>query len=97
MSTHNIHLKYRTEKISCNFLHCASWCGTISNFPRLELPPSRTDFHGLKGVRAIRVQLYSHVADQVSFLFSGSETCVAYCYSPYIVKKGGAIAIKGYI
>ena len=37
----------------------ASWCGTNSNLPKLELSLSRTNFHGLKGVRAIEVRLYS--------------------------------------
>ena len=48
-----------TEKISHNYLHGASWCGTNSNRPRLELPLSWTHFHGPKGVPAIEVRLYN--------------------------------------
>ena len=44
--------------ISHNYLHYASWYGTNSNPPWLEIPLSRTNFHGPKGVRAIEVRLY---------------------------------------
>ena len=57
MSTHNIHLKY-SKNISHSYLHCASWCITNSNLPRLELPLSRTNFNGHKRVRAIKVRLW---------------------------------------
>ena len=49
-------------------LHCTSWCDTNSNLPRLELPLSRTNFHGPKGVRAIEVRLNSAFL----FIYAGS-------------------------
>ena len=36
----------------------ASWTGAMSNPQWLELPMSRTNFHGPKDVRAIEVRLY---------------------------------------
>ena len=74
ISAHNIHLKNRTPKISQNYLHCASWCGTISNLPRLELPLSRTNFHGPKGVRAIEVRLYLELHQEKRVRFRTCKT-----------------------
>ena len=39
----------------------ASWPGAMINIHYLELPLSRTSFHGSKGVRAIEVRLYLYI------------------------------------
>ena len=58
MSAHNIHLKYRTPKRYPTIISIVPPGATNSNLPRLELPLSRTNFHGPKGVRDIEVRLY---------------------------------------
>ena len=51
MRTHNIPSCYRHP-------YYASWPGAFINPHWLELPLSRNNFHGPKGVRAIEVRLY---------------------------------------
>ena len=63
-------LEHRKD-IPQNYLHYASWYGTNSNPPWLELPQSRTNFHVLKGIRAIEVRLY--VFQRIRFLKNVSE------------------------
>ena len=54
MKTHNIPLGYRNAKRS--LLCLRTW--RYNNHHWLELPLSRTNFHGPKGVQAIEVRLY---------------------------------------
>ena len=63
MSTHNIHLKYRTPKRYPTIISIVPPGVALiySNLPRLELPLSQTNFHGPKRVRAIEVRLYFNV------------------------------------
>ena len=56
MSTFNIQLLYRKSKLRYRYLLFA--IGTVINPQWLELPMSRTVFHGPKDVRAIEVRLY---------------------------------------
>ena len=56
MSTHNIPL---LEKNNPELSPFASWPGAVINPQWLELPMSRTNFHGPKDVRAIEVRLYN--------------------------------------
>ena len=53
MRTHNIPPCKENQRDP----YCASLPGAIMNPQWLELPLSRTNFHGLKGVRAIEVLL----------------------------------------
>ena len=55
MSTHNIH---SGRRISKRYPYYASLPGAIINPHWLELPLSRTNFYGPRGVRAIEVLLY---------------------------------------
>ena len=52
MRTHNIPSFLRKSK---KYSYYATWPGAIINPHWLELPLSRTNFHGSKGVRAIEV------------------------------------------
>ena len=54
MRTHNIPL---LSRISKRYLFSASWPGAFINPHWLELPLSRNNFHGPKGVLAIEVRL----------------------------------------
>ena len=55
MRTHNIPSRSRIPKIYAFLPSCP---GALINPHWLELPLSRTNFHGPKGVRAIEVLLY---------------------------------------
>ena len=55
MGTHNIPSPERKSK---RYPYSASWPGAMINTHKLELPLSRTYFHGSKGVRAIEVLQY---------------------------------------
>ena len=54
MRSHKIPSCYSNQRDPYN----ASWPGAIINPHWLQLPLSRTNFHGPKGVRAIEVRLY---------------------------------------
>ena len=56
MRTHNIP---SCQRKSNRYTYFASWLYTMINIYWLELPLSRTYFHGSRGVRAIEVLLYS--------------------------------------
>ena len=49
---------YKIEKDFPKLSLFASWTGAMINHQWLELPMSRTNFHGPKDVRAIEVRLY---------------------------------------
>ena len=54
------HITYRHVIEKQRDPHYFSWPGAVINPHWLELPLSRTNFHGPKGVRAIEVRLYIH-------------------------------------
>ena len=58
MSTLNIQSLCRKSKRFPKLSLFASWTGAMINPQWLELPMSRTNFHGPKDVRAIEVQLF---------------------------------------
>ena len=55
MRTHNIPSRKRKSK---RYPYYSSWPGAMINIHQLELPLSRTNIHGSKGVRVIEVLLY---------------------------------------
>ena len=58
MSTFNINHCVENLKEFTKLSLFASWTGAMINPQWLELPMSRTNFHGPKDVRAIEVRLY---------------------------------------
>ena len=54
----------------------AFWTGAIINPQWLELPMSRTNFHGPKDVRAIEVQLYKEDSLQDGY---SAANCIHGC------------------
>ena len=64
MRTHNIPSCYRNQREP----HYASWPGAVINPHWLELPLSRTNLNGPKGVRAIEVRLYTCTVITLPFI-----------------------------
>ena len=62
MRTHNIPSCCRKTK---RYPYYAFWLGAMSNPQWVELPLSRTYFHGSKGVRAIEVLLYLKIINRI--------------------------------
>ena len=68
MSTLNIQLLCKRSTDFPELAIFASRPGAMINLHRLELPMTRTIFHGPKGVRAIEVRLYM---DLVNYIDNG--------------------------